>query len=152
MPIGTGLRGVWMALGGKSRSLVICRAYMHALSQRSTICVYNRVSWHMFISLCMNIFSVCRFKSAAERATMTETFTCHVKFLMGINDRPGWSVMTRVSKNPSRVGACYSCHQEGVAVYGGNKPAYPGWQPLCCCHAPPLNADCNTMHVLQCKM
>ena len=84
----------------------------------------------------MNVFFVCRFKLAAERATLTETFTCKVKLLMGINDRPGWSVMTRVSKNPSRVGACYSCHQEGVAVYGGSKPAYPGWQFLCCYHAP----------------
>ncbi|KAL3146480.1 hypothetical protein ABBQ32_000737 [Trebouxia sp. C0010 RCD-2024] len=59
-----------------------------------------------------------RFKPAAERATLTETFTCKVKLLMGINDRPGWSVMTRVSKNPSRVGACYSCHQEGLKQGG----------------------------------
>lgn len=92
----------------------------------------------------MHIFFVCRFKPAAERATLTETFTCKIKLLMGINDRPGWSVMTRVSKNPSRVGACYSCHQEGVAVYGGSKPAYPGWQLLCCCHALPCTAHVHS--------
>ena len=49
-----------------------------------------------------------------------------VKVLMGINDRPGWSVMSHVSKHPSHVGACYSCKLEGIAVYGSSKSRYRG--------------------------
>ncbi len=36
----------------------------------------------------------------------------------GTLDLPGWSVMTRTAKNPSLVGACYSCEQRGGPVYG----------------------------------
>ena len=54
---------------------------------------------------------------------MPEVFTCKVKLLMGINDRPGVSGVYRVDKHPSHVGACYSCEHKGMTMI--SKTIYP---------------------------
>jgi len=57
---------------------------------------------------------------------MSEVFISKVQLMFGTQDLPGWSVLTRVSKNPSHVGACYACEQPGSSIHGGQKPQYGG--------------------------
>ena len=64
-----------------------------------------------------------RYKSAAEQAARPKEFITYVKLLSGTNDRPGIIGIYRVDKNPSHVGACYSCEQKGITV--ATKTIYP---------------------------
>lgn len=60
-----------------------------------------------------------------HRGVAEADFTARCKLFMPLSDYPGWAETTRHAGAPSKVGACYACHQMGHTGLPG-KTIYTG--------------------------